>query len=605
LQRTWQNYSGITALVWLGLLSSCASPVPDPYSEMASDGESRHELAQDLKQDPQYPAAERFHRFVDQSLSAEERKQLIDECRSHAQSDVFCFSVLREKHWRRVQKKRDQAPKIRSRDVTPIVPEIVEGKVKNFRSLRRAKIKPLLAGLRDFPVDKLMLLADRAHADKSCPTNIGIATAAILELYLPEKEVVQKIASLYEKGGRCARRKSKDQEHFYTRAALFYLLIKENALAEKILERIRPSDAYSGRSYYWLHRARLARGDAAGAREALTRLQSNYPFSFHALVTHAADSVDPLILQSDRADAVATRSKRKPIVNQIIEQAELLRKFGFLDSSGLVVAWALTKFRPPEPDVQLYVASLGLPDTQVRTATHLLLTRPKLRTASNFQLAYPRAYFSILNDQSSRVDPYLLLAIARKESTLNPKAVSIANAQGLLQLNPDTAARFSSENPLDLFNPRINAEISAKYIAELNSMMKGQLPLIIAAYNAGEQPVITWANRYPTDDLLLFIDLIPYRETRDYVGYVLANYYWYRRLYENNAAQPLLSLTNNQLARVDPPRGMRSVQSLVNDALRTSEMWPEEDDSNQSAAPAEPAGTILQMPLLDEWRRPE
>lgn len=570
---------------------------------MGADGEIRHELAEDLKQDPNYKLAEQFNRLLEQQLSDEERKELFGSCKTRPKENPFCFSILREKQFRIVQKKRDKTPKIRSRDVTPIAPKIVDGKVQGFAVLKRAKIKPLLAGLREFPLDSLNIVADRALADKGCPNNIGVATAAILELHLPERAVIQRIASLYEKGGLCARRKSKDQEHFLTRAALFLLLNKDYAHAEKVLQKVTPSDAYSGRSYYWLHRARLAKGDAAGARQALTKLQSDYPFSFHALVTHAADSVDPLILQSDTTDALRKRSQRKPAANTLIEQAELLRKFGFLESSSIIVAWALTKFRPPEPDVQLYLSGLGAPDTQVRTATSVLLSNTQLRTAGNFQLAFPRAFFSVMNDQSGKIDPYLLLAIARKESTLNPKAVSIANAQGLLQLNPDTAARFSSQTPLDLFNPRTNAELSALYLAELSRMMRGQLPLVIAAYNAGENPVITWANRYPTDDLLMFIDLIPYRETRDYVGYVLANYYWYRRLYENNAAQPLLSLTNSQLARVEPLRGMRSVQSLVNDALRTSEQWQEEGDLIRGPDSEGPA--ILDTPFSDEWRRME
>lgn len=590
--------------------------VSDPYAQIGADGNIRHELAEDLKQDPNYRLAEQFSRFLDQSLAADERADLIRSCKQAPKTNPFCFSILRERQFRVVQKTREKTPTIRSRDVTPIVPKIVDGKVAGFALLKKAKIKPLLAGLRDFPVQNLNVLADRALREKGCPNNIAIATAAILELHLPDRSVIPSIAALYEKGGNCARKRSTDREHFYTRAALFQILHKDFAKAESLLEKVKPTDAYSGRSSYWLHRARLAKGDIEGARQALTRLHAAYPFSFHALVTHAADSVDPLILQSDVPDSLRKRSQRKPIANVLIEQAELLRKFNFLDASSIIVAWGLTKFRPPERDVQLYFAGLGAPDTQVRTATAVLLTNSNLRTAGNFQLAYPRAFFQVMAEQSGKVDPYLLLAIARKESTLNPKAVSHANAQGLLQLNPDTAARISKETNPDLFNPRTNAEISARYLSDLAGMMRGQLPLMIAAYNAGETPVITWANRYPTDDLLMFIDLIPYRETRDYVGYVLANYYWYRRLYENNASQPLLSLTNSQLARVEPPRGMRSVQSMVNDALRTSEQWPEEDADrapNSAGGSAADAGSpvpggasvgpILETPYLDEWRR--
>gem|GEM_PF-1598230 len=589
----------LTSLIAVGC-GGCASQVNDPYAQVSPDGTVGPQLAEDLKQDPLYKMAEQFNRVLDATISVEEKAELKKSCKTHPKDNPFCFSILRENQFRVVQRKREETPKIRSKDITPVTPAIENGKVAGFASLKRAKVKALLAGLRDFPVDKLNILGDRALREKGCPNNIAVATAAIMELYLPDKTVVPRISALYEKGGQCAARRSKDKEHFVTRAALFALMTKDYDRAEKLLEKVQPTDAYSGRSTYWLHRARLAQGNAEGARQALIKLQSTYPFSFHALVTHAADSVDPLILQSDAPDAMRRRSARKPIANNLIEQAELLRKFRFLESSSIVVAWALLKFRPPEPDVQLYLAGLGAPDTQVRTATTVLMYHSQLRTAGNFQIAYPRAFFQVMSEQSGRVDPYLLMAIARKESTLNPKAVSPANAQGLLQLNPDTAVKFNKDPTMDLFNPRVNAEISALYLSELTKMMKGQLPLVVAAYNAGEAPVFTWANRYPSEDLMMFIDLIPYRETRDYVGYVLANYYWYRRLYENNAAQPLVTLTNSQLARVEPPRGMRSVQSLVNDALRVSEEWPEEETHDR--APNSEA-VIETKPLLDEWRR--
>ncbi len=71
---------------------------------------------------------------------------------------------------------------------------------------------------------------------------------------------------------------------------------------------------------------------------------------------------------------------------------------------------------------------------------------------------------------------------------------------------------------------------------------KGNAALTVAAYNAGEDPVDRWLARYPTDDPILFIDLIPYRETRDYVGYVLTNYHWYYRTYAEGKKWPLAQL---------------------------------------------------------------
>jgi soluble lytic murein transglycosylase len=283
---------------------------------------------------------------------------------------------------------------------------------------------------------------------------------------------------------------------------------------------------------------------------------------------------------------IPTRSKLSPAANGPIELAETLHEMAFPESAAKVVGWALTDYTPREPAVRAYLSTLGDIPTQIRTLQSLLVTRPALRNQTFLQLAYPRAYFELFSEFESKVDPFLLLAVARKESTMDPRAVSPANAQGLLQLNPETAKRMSGEEDLNLFDPRVNAELAARYLSELRDVMKGQLPLIIASYNAGEQTVAAWTQRYPTTDLLLFIDLIPYRETRDYVGYVLSNYFWYRRLYGDNASAHLASLTSGQLAKVSEPRGLRSIKSVIDDALKT-DGWPEEN----------PAG-----PFMEKWK---
>jgi hypothetical protein len=75
---------------------------------------------------------------------------------------------------------------------------------------------------------------------------------------------------------------------------------------------------------------------------------------------------------------------------------------------------------------------------------------------------------------------------------------------------------------------------------------------------------------------MLFIDLMPYRETRDYVGYVLSNYFWYRKLYAKEGTEPLKSLVQSELARIEPPKGLRSIKSLVTEVLHKSEPLPED-----------------------------
>lgn len=112
------------------------------------------------------------------------------------------------------------------------------------------------------------------------------------------------------------------------------------------------------------------------------------------------------------------------------------------------------------------------------------------------------------------IDPLLLHAIAEIESRYNPIAISPAGAKGLMQVMPDTARRFGMKNPdTELFNPIHNLRISSNYIRSLHGLFGNNLPLILAAYNAGEHAVIKYGYAIP-----------PYTETQQYVTKVMNRY---------------------------------------------------------------------------------
>jgi len=85
-----------------------------------------------------------------------------------------------------------------------------------------------------------------------------------------------------------------------------------------------------------------------------------------------------------------------------------------------------------------------------------------------------------------QVDPQLVQAIIKVESEYDPKALSNKGAMGLMQLIPETAQRFGVENP---FNPKENIEGGVSYLRHLLDLFGGDLPLSLAAYNAGEGAV--------------------------------------------------------------------------------------------------------------------
>lgn len=136
-----------------------------------------------------------------------------------------------------------------------------------------------------------------------------------------------------------------------------------------------------------------------------------------------------------------------------------------------------------------------------------------------------------------RVDPALVYAHTLQESNFRSDARSPADARGLMQVRPGTAqdmarARGQAFDAGDLYQPTINLEYGQRYLEFLNTRpeTQGLLPKIIAAYNAGPLPVSRWNEKVRDNgDPLLFIESIPYWETRAYVGIILRNYWMYEK----------------------------------------------------------------------------
>ena len=133
-----------------------------------------------------------------------------------------------------------------------------------------------------------------------------------------------------------------------------------------------------------------------------------------------------------------------------------------------------------------------------------------------------------------RVDPALAFAHALQESQFRADAVSPAGARGLMQVRPGTAgdmarARGEAFTPASLNQPQINIEYGQTYLEQLRDMAStgGLLPKVIASYNAGPAPVAEWNSRYDQSDPLLYIESLPYWETRGYVPIILRNYWIY------------------------------------------------------------------------------
>ena len=151
------------------------------------------------------------------------------------------------------------------------------------------------------------------------------------------------------------------------------------------------------------------------------------------------------------------------------------------------------------------------------------------------------------------IDPGLAFAHILQESAFRSDAVSPANAQGLMQITPPTLRQHAScvgrpAGAINVFDPDMNlalGQCNLKMVAS-NSATGGRLPQIMAAYNAGLTPVSRWVSEINDgNDPLLYMEAIPYWETRGYVSIVMRNYWMYER--QANAVSPTrLALAQNE-----------------------------------------------------------
>ena len=181
---------------------------------------------------------------------------------------------------------------------------------------------------------------------------------------------------------------------------------------------------------------------------------------------------------------------------------------------------------------------------QLRIALKLknsvLKGRPDGEDLDIWRLAYPRGFQTHVDAAAARYGVFLSahLQLYPQRVSLQLDAVSHAHALGLMQLLPKTAARIQAQTHqktadtrgTGLFDPVANINLGTWYVAALQKRFGHQTPLVAAAYNAGPDTVISWFRGRRTAPLDIFVESIPFRETREYVKRLSRTLEIYRRL---------------------------------------------------------------------------
>lgn len=171
----------------------------------------------------------------------------------------------------------------------------------------------------------------------------------------------------------------------------------------------------------------------------------------------------------------------------------------------------------------------------------------RIKTESLF---YPCPWKKEVSDAAKRtgISDVMIWSVMKQESKFRKNAVSRSGALGLMQLMPSTAKEEMRSLDIlssEITDPEKNILIGASYFARLSRKFKGDLPRVIAAYNAGMMPVIRW-NTLSAGDWVEWIEEIPYSETREFVRAVLQNREMYNMISGENHDLPISFLVSDR-----------------------------------------------------------
>lgn len=286
------------------------------------------------------------------------------------------------------------------------------------------------------------------------------------------------------------------------------------------------------RAEYWLGRT----ATAAGRRElAAAHFQRAAAHSTTFYGQLAAARLGSRSLAIPQPPAPSNATAQRFAGRDLIEAIRHLTAVGYNERAGVIYRYLAESLDDPSEIALL--AAMAEKDGNHPAALQV----GRLASARGLPvqwLAFPTAAIP-KSTKTGNVERPVVYAIARQESAFNPAAVSAAGARGLLQLMPGTAKETAKKVGLPYSKDRLttdpayNATLGATYLDGLMGRFGGSYVMTFAAYNAGASRVAEWVQRYgdprdPNVDVVNWIEMIPFTETRNYVQRIMENLQVYR-----------------------------------------------------------------------------
>ncbi|MCB0384898.1 MAG: transglycosylase SLT domain-containing protein, partial [Bdellovibrionales bacterium] len=304
-------------------------------------------------------------------------------------------------------------------------------------------------------------------------------------------------------------------------------------------------------SRYWMWRG-LEKTSLERAREEGIKLVDRFPLTYYGLQARAEQNQGVLEFPEDKKGPLKVDLWLTASESLAWERLQIFLRAGWLDEAQAEISQLPPPQTAEEKVVHARLYGLAFDHHKAISLVNEAWDQDtETQRPAIYAISYPREFVSLVkkNADKEKLDPNLVLALIKQESSFRPRALSPANAAGLMQIVPITA-RDSAQYlkwkkklrlPDDLFAPELNIYFGTSYLKRMVRAFDKHLPLALAAYNLGIGRLRKWlANRDELGKLSetgsgnpfdgLWVDELPWSETSYYVKAVMRNYLIYQTL---------------------------------------------------------------------------
>ena len=304
---------------------------------------------------------------------------------------------------------------------------------------------------------------------------------------------------------------------------------------------------------YWRARALQASGQRAAATPVFLDLSRE----FHYYGQLAQEELGPVMQAPAVNNAKMSGDDLAAVARQPgIARALALQGLGLRSDAGLEWNWSIREFS----DAQLLAAAELA--RRMEWYDRAINTAERTRELHDFELRFLAPYRELAQQaaRENQIDEAWVFGLMRQESRFINVARSSVGASGLMQIMPATARWIAQRlgikrfHPNEMQNPAKNIQFGAYYLKHVQTSLDGSPVLATAAYNAGPSRAQRWRDTRPME-AAVYIESIPFAETRDYVKKVMSNAIYYAERF----GQPSV-LLKERLGTV-PPRKTPAVRA--------------------------------------------